>query len=340
VWPDDTTSSAKRVRLKKVFDVFFKEDQPLIAVADSQNRVKIFEGVQGKELRYSESYNAKITCLLFSLDGSKVAIGLESGEIKILAVQTCQLLLKLDGHGGKVYSINYNSSGSVLLSCSKDGTFMTWDCESGKPLLGKEPRHEEDVTVASFFDNDKRIVTASKDGTAKVWDSVSGNFLFTCVHERNQWVLTCVVSSDNKRIVTGSVESVVKTWDASTGQELFNVKPHSDVVRSLSISEDNVIFASGSDDGTVKISSLVDGKVLASCTSHTYAWVTDIVFGKNCKQLVTVGNNIQWHDTDGKLLQQFFIKGSHLRRIKCSPDFRLFITVDNEGVLYILKVIS
>ncbi len=32
---------------------------------------------------------------------------------------------------------------------------------------------------------------------------------------------------------------------------------------------------------------------LKNCTVHTDAWVTDIVFGKNCKQLVTVGNNIQ-----------------------------------------------
>ena len=41
MWPVDTTAFAKRVRLKKVFDVFFKEDQPLIAVADSQNSVKV-----------------------------------------------------------------------------------------------------------------------------------------------------------------------------------------------------------------------------------------------------------------------------------------------------------
>ena len=50
--------------------------------------------------------------------------------------------------------------------------------------------------------------------------------------------------------------------------------------------------------------------------------------------------SVQWHAVDGKQLQQFFIKGSHLRRIKCSPDFQLFITVDNVGVLYILEVIK
>lgn len=43
----------------------------------------------------------------------------------------------------------------------------------------------------------------------------------------------------------------------------------------------------------LKISRLVDGKKSASCTSHTGAWVRDIVFGNNCNQLVTVGNNIQ-----------------------------------------------
>lgn len=43
----------------------------------------------------------------------------------------------------------------------------------------------------------------------------------------------------------------------------------------------------------LKISTLAEGKALSSCTPHTEAWVTDIVFAKNSKQLVTVGNNIQ-----------------------------------------------
>jgi WD40 repeat protein len=43
-----------------------------------------------------------------------------------------------------------------------------WDTDSGESLHGKEKRHDNEVTVASFFDDDKRIVTASKDGFAKV----------------------------------------------------------------------------------------------------------------------------------------------------------------------------
>lgn len=44
-----------------------------------------------------------------------------------------------------------------------------WNAESGEALLNKEQLHEDDVTVASFFDQDKRIVTASNDGTVQVW---------------------------------------------------------------------------------------------------------------------------------------------------------------------------
>ena len=46
----------------------------------------------------------------------------------------------------------------------------------------------------------------------------------------------------------------IQGWESSTGQELFKISPHSDVVRSLAINEDNSVFASGSDDGSVQVS--------------------------------------------------------------------------------------
>jgi hypothetical protein len=44
---------------------------------------QILEGLQGTELRCSEAHDGKITCILFSLDGDKIAIGLLSGLIKV-----------------------------------------------------------------------------------------------------------------------------------------------------------------------------------------------------------------------------------------------------------------
>ena len=44
---------------------------------------QFFEGLLGNELHCSEAYNAKITCVLFSLNGDRVAIGLYSGQIEV-----------------------------------------------------------------------------------------------------------------------------------------------------------------------------------------------------------------------------------------------------------------
>jgi hypothetical protein len=43
--------------------------------------------VKGNESCCSEPYNAKIICVVFSLDGSKVAIGLESGKIEVFMAE-------------------------------------------------------------------------------------------------------------------------------------------------------------------------------------------------------------------------------------------------------------
>ena len=44
--------------------------------------------------------------------------------LQVLSAQTCQPLVKFQGHEAMVYSLAFNRSGSVLLSCSHDKSFM------------------------------------------------------------------------------------------------------------------------------------------------------------------------------------------------------------------------
>ncbi|XP_046850672.1 apoptotic protease-activating factor 1-like [Xenia sp. Carnegie-2017] len=184
VWPAEAVTS-KVIRLRKVFDVFFEEELlSSIAVADSENRVKVFEGIEGKYLCQSDAHTERITCVLFSGDGHAIAVGLNSGLIEILCRKTCRLLHNLVSHDKCVNLLAYSINGSVLLSCSEDKTFMTWDGKTGQNLLMKEKKHDGGITEALFFQNDKRILTASRDGFAKVWDSKNGNIIFSCEHSK------------------------------------------------------------------------------------------------------------------------------------------------------------
>ena len=48
----------------------------------------------------------------------------------------------------------------------------------------------------------------------------------------------------------------------------------------------------------------------------------------------------QWWTKSGDLLQQFKFKGRDVKDLRCSPDFSTFVTVDDVGIIYILKQIT
>lgn len=47
-----------------------------------------------------------------------------------------------------------------------------------------------------------------------------------------------------------------------------------------------------------------------------------------------------WNVVRGEALQTFYPTGSDLKKIHVSPDFSTFVTIDNIGILYILKRVS
>ena len=49
---------------------------------------------------------------------------------------------------------------------------------------------------------------------------------------------------------------------------------------------------------------------------------------------------LQWWKRDGTLCQQFNLKGVQAKSIHVSPDFKTFVSVDNVGMIYVLKRIN
>lgn len=49
----------------------------------------------------------------------------------------------------------------------------------------------------------------------------------------------------------------------------------------------------------------------------------------------------QWWNVDsGKSIQTFYTNGTNLKKIHVSPDFKTYVTVDNLGILYVLKILE
>lgn len=99
---------------------------------------------------------------------------------------------------------------------------------------------------------------------------------------------------------------------------------HSSYVRSVAISPDGRLLASGSDDMTVKLWSLPGGTLLKTLTGHT-SWVWSVAIGPDGRLLTSGsldGTVRLWSLPDGALLKTLSVD-TGVYSIAISPDGRL-----------------
>ncbi|KAK9508138.1 hypothetical protein O3M35_007866 [Rhynocoris fuscipes] len=86
------------------------------------------------------------------------------------AVQRLELMYKLEEHTGCVNAINFNRSGTRLVSASDDRRAVIWDWATGKCLQAFNTGHESNVFQAKFLSliGEEHIVTCSRDGQVRL----------------------------------------------------------------------------------------------------------------------------------------------------------------------------
>ena len=84
---------------------------------------------------------ARVICVSYSPNGTRIATGSNDRMIRIWDVETGTVVGKpLTGHSGEVKSVAYSPDGHHIISGSDDYTIRIWDAESstafGNPLKG------------------------------------------------------------------------------------------------------------------------------------------------------------------------------------------------------------
>jgi WD40 repeat protein len=96
--------------------------------------------------------------------------------VKLFDAKTNQLIRRLEGHPGIVYSIAFSPSGKIIASGNGDQTIKFWDAQTGK-LLNTLFGHTRKITLLAFSADAKTLVSGSEDDTLKIWDVIGGHLL-------------------------------------------------------------------------------------------------------------------------------------------------------------------
>ena len=261
-----------------------------------------------------------VQSVAYSPDGTRMAIGDDTGRLQVWDAQTSEVLLLWDGHSSQVSSVVYSPDGKTIASGSYDKTVKLWDGLTGT-LSHILKGHSDWVHSVVYSPDGKTIVSGNGDATMKVWDGVTGVLLRT-LEGYSDSINSVVYSPDGKTIASGSNDNTVKVWDGMTGALLRTLEGHSDSVYSVVYSPDGKTIASGSNDNTVKVWDGVTGALLRTLEGYS-DMVLSVVYSPDGKSIASGSYDYTvkvWDSVTGVLLRTLESHSDEVNSVMYSPD--------------------
>jgi dipeptidyl aminopeptidase/acylaminoacyl peptidase len=233
--------------------------------------------------------NAAVTSVAFSLDGQRLAVGLESGSVRISDIgPRVAPDVEINGLPGAVQTVVFSPDGSRVLSAGADQVARLWSASSGQ-LLAELRGGNGRLTSAAFSSDGRRVATSAEDGTVRVWDAGSGQTVRE-IRAGEQALRRVTFTPDGRQVVTAGDEGAVRFWDVDSGREqrALTVLGGADVF-ALNVSRDGRLVVAGG-GRTVAVWDITNGRRLAWLEGSTDV-VQDAAFSPDGERVVVASGD-------------------------------------------------
>ncbi|OAY82931.1 serine-threonine kinase receptor-associated protein-like [Ananas comosus] len=220
------------------------------ATGSADFSAKIWDALTGDELHSFEHKHIVRACA-FSEDTHLLLTG---GIEKILRIYDLNrpdsTPREIDKSPGSVRTVAWlHSDQTILSSCTDIGGVRLWDVRSGKIIQTLDTKSP--VTSAEVS-QDGRYITTADGSTVKFWDANHFGLM-------KSYNMPCNVESASlepkygNRFIAGGEDMWVHVFDFVTGEEITCNKGHHGPVHCVRFSPGGESYASGSEDGTIRI---------------------------------------------------------------------------------------
>lgn len=174
------------------------------------------------------------------------------------------------GSNAAINSIEFDSSGSLVVAASNDNSCRIWTTADRK-LKHTFTGHQRKVTAAKFLIDVSSVVTGSHDQTLKIWNLQTKKCLKTL---STGSACNDLVTLNNGAIISGHIDKKIRFWD--TRSDLFNYEiPLSGKVTSLDISKDFLYLLSCDRNDTIHLFDLRKNQTLRTFGDDSFRVACD-----------------------------------------------------------------
>ncbi|XP_041771732.1 serine-threonine kinase receptor-associated protein [Anopheles merus] len=249
-----------------VWGVALNESATLAASGAADFTGKIWNAVTGEEV-HSLQHNHIVKTVAFSHDSQYLVTGSNEKLVRVFDLNSDgKALESYAGHAGAVKRALFCRNEKCVISCADDKSMRLWDRGTGQEVSRVE------------FSSHPNGLELSKDGSilTVTYGNCTAFYDMETLTQLKEITIPTRVSSaslhpDKHIFVCGGEDFKMYKYDYITGNEIESFKGHFGPVHSVSFSPDGELYASGSEDGTLRLWQTTVGKTygLWKCTEPT-----------------------------------------------------------------------
>lgn len=329
----------------KVYILALSPDGKILASGGSDKNITLWNPLTGEQLQVLNGHHDDIHGLAFSSDGNLLASASKDRTAMIWQLQGESLRYNatvkhvLTAHTGPLNDVIFHPDGQILATSSDDKSIRLWEVALGNPirvLLG----HTNEVNGLVFVQSGDHLVSGSRDRTLRVWDTMTGVTLRVL---QGHTGLVARITAHAETVFSASSDGTLMRWDVEQekiqqGMRILNV-PVNPV--AVAIAPDGFSVAVGFLDGTLRLYTLPEGKVIKQSIATNAKTVYNLAFSPDGKYLVGSFDNgvTLWQITNGHLHTPRTFKTSRdISSVTFSPDNKYFAFSGYDGRIGIVAL--
>ncbi|KAI8819010.1 WD40-repeat-containing domain protein [Fimicolochytrium jonesii] len=238
----------------RIWDVTSNKTGTLLASASGDGTVKLWDHRPGKVACSStlEENQGDVYSVRIHPAGRHVVTGGYDKTTRLYDIERGVVVKSFTGHQLSVSQTIFNPLGNLVISGSKDNTIKFWDIVSGL-CIRTITSHLGEVTCVEMSSNGTLLLSSSKDNSNRLWDiRMLKPIRKFKGHQNTSTNFVKASFAGDALVVGGSEDGIVYIWDSAKGDILQKLRGHRGVVYGAVWASRQSLFASCSDDRTVK----------------------------------------------------------------------------------------
>ncbi|KAJ9067741.1 hypothetical protein DSO57_1036136 [Entomophthora muscae] len=240
-----------------VWSAKLNEDASMAVTGSADFTAKVWNACSGETL-HSFTHKHIVRTADFNKEGNKIITGGYEKKIRLYDLSSPDSPPTEFGElPSNIKNLIWNSETNLIYSSCEDKTLRIWDTRTSTVVKSLDLNFNV-TSMDMSFDKSFLMCTAGKE--VKFWDSEKFDLIKSFEFSFDASSVSILPESHSRFVVGGVSDLWVRSYDFTSGEELEVYKGHHGPVHSVSYSPDGEIYATGSEDGTIRLWQTYPGK--------------------------------------------------------------------------------